>query len=277
MSFSRLVHHFFRWGQAATRRSAAPAPTMQRGMALIVVLWMLAALSLFAASLGTLVRDQAQQALVQRNLVQGQAIGEAAMYLALEKIQQENRRPVAETLAIAFAHHTVQIHFQPWAGLVNINQAPAPTWKALLQGAAGLSAQQAGALAQTIVSTREQMRQEQARAFSQPWEAVQDILQVPGLGYGTYIQLQPYLVASEKNTRTVGQNAAPPELLRWLQAQAPEQIHASVDNDGLYTLEASVPFPDGMVRVKRHLAWQKHPATGLPWVLLASTAAWHPQ
>ena len=195
---------------------------MQRGMALIVVLWMLAALSLFAASLGTLVRDQAQQAQVQRNLVQGQAIGEAAMYLALEKIQQENRRPVAETLVIAFAHHTVQIHFQPW-------------------------------------------------------EAVQDILQVPGLGYGTYIQLQPYLVASEKNTRTVGQNAAPPELLRWLQAQAPEQIHASVDNDGLYTLEASVPFPDGMVRVKRHLAWQKHPATGLPWVLLASTAAWHPQ
>lgn len=52
---------------------------MQRGMALIVVLWMLAALSLFAASLGTLVRDQAQQAQVQRNLVQGQAIGEAAM------------------------------------------------------------------------------------------------------------------------------------------------------------------------------------------------------
>lgn len=251
-------------------------PRAQRGMALIIVLWMLAALSLFVASLGGLVRDQARQASVQRNLMQGQAVGEAAMYLALQQLQQENRRPAAESIAVAFAGYTVQVRFQPWSGLVNINQAPQATWKALLQGAAGLGAQQAGALAQAIVDARERTRKEQEGAFRQPWATLQDLLQVPGLGYGIYIRLQPYLVASARNARTVGQNTAPPELLRWLQAQAPEQLHAGGDSDGLYTLEAWVPLPDGMVRVQRHLSWQRQTSTGLPWALLASSAVWRP-
>ena len=59
-------------------------------MALIVVLWMLAVLSLFAASLGSQVRDRANQALVQRYLVQGRATGEAALFLALQQLQQQN-------------------------------------------------------------------------------------------------------------------------------------------------------------------------------------------
>ena len=75
----------------------------QRGMALIVVLWMLAVLSLFAASLGSQVRDRANQALVQRYLVQGRATGEAAIFLALQQIQQQfgqvefpQRRPLRD-------------------------------------------------------------------------------------------------------------------------------------------------------------------------------------
>ncbi len=83
--------------------SAAMLPSRstisQRGMALIVVLWMLAVLSLFAASLGSQVRDRANQALVQRYLVQGRATGEAAIFLALQQIQQQPIRGI-------------QLHFQ---------------------------------------------------------------------------------------------------------------------------------------------------------------------
>lgn len=252
------------------------SPSSQQGMALIIVLWMLAALSLFVASLGGVVRTQAHQTLVQRNLVQAQAVGEAAMYLALQKLQQENRRPTLERIPVAFAGQRIEVQFQPWSGLVNINQAPVATWRALLQGAAGLGAQQAAALAQAIVATREQMRQQQERAFPQPWDMPQDLLQVPGLDYGIYIRLQPYLVASTQTNRSVVQNAAPQQLLRWLQAQAPDQLQVGSDNDKLYTVQALVPLSDGTVQVQRHLAWQNQSSVGLPWALLASTAVWRP-
>lgn len=256
-------------------RSAAPAS--QRGMVLIVVLWMLAALSLFAANLGSLVRDQAQQISVQRHLVQGKATGQAAIYLALLTLAKENRRPEVESLAVNFSDQTVAVQFQPWSGLVNINQASAAVWKSLLQGAGGLGAQQANQLAQTIVDFREQLRQQQGRVFAQPWDTAQDVLQVPGLGYSTYTKLQPYLVASAKKTSTIAQPMAPPELAQWLQAYAPEQLRSSPDNDGLYTVTAWVPVQDGTVRVQCHMAWQSQPATGLPWTLLASTAIWQPR
>lgn len=252
------------------------APFLLRGMALIIVLWMLAALSLFAASLGGLVRNQAQQAAVQRNLVQAQAAGEAAIYLALQKMQQENRRPTLEQVSVDFAGQRIEVQFQPWSGLVNINQAPVATWRTLLQGAADLGAQQAAALAQAIVATREQMRQQQERAFPQPWETPHDLLQVPGMHYGIYIRLQPYLVASTQTSRSVVQNAAPPPLLRWLQAQAPEQLQAGSDNDRLYIVQAWVALSDGAVQVQRHLAWQHQSSTQLPWLLLASSATWQP-
>ena len=135
----------------------------QRGMALIVVLWMLAALSLFAASLGSQVRDRANQALVQRYLVQGRATGEAAIFLALQQIQQQGKRLGIQNVEVSFAGQTIAVHLQPWSGLVNINRATENLWTALLIGAAQLSRPQAQVLARAIVQQRQQQTQNAGR------------------------------------------------------------------------------------------------------------------
>ena len=117
---------------------------------------MLAALSLFAASLGSQVRDRANQALVQRYLVQGRATGEAAIFLALQQIQQQGKRLGIQNVEVSFAGQTIAVHLQPWSGLVNINRATENLWTALLIGAAQLSHPQAQVLARAIVQQRQQ-------------------------------------------------------------------------------------------------------------------------
>lgn len=246
----------------------------QRGMALIVVLWMLAALSLFVASLGSQVRDQASQALVQRHLAQGRAAGEAAILLALQQLQQAERNPGAEVLQVAFAGQVITVRLQPWAGLVNINRASDSLLAAVLMGAAQLPRAQAQALAHAIVQRRQEDAQD---SRSGPWETTQDLLTVPGMTYPIYLRLQPYLVASADSRSTVAQETAPQALRTWLQAAAPEQLHASADNGRLYTVTAQVLIPDqGSVLVQRPLVWSRQASTGLPWVLLATTTIWQP-
>lgn len=259
-----------------TARAASPAPRhpLQRGMALIVVLWMLAALSLFAASLGSQVRDRAQQALVQRHLVQGRALGEAAIFLALQQRPQTQRDGGAEAVPVAFAGHTIAVRWQSWAGLVNINRANESLLTALLMGAAQLSRPQAQLLAQAIV----QQRQEESQSAREgPWESVQDLLTVPGMTYPLYTLLQPYLVASTDSRTTVAQNLAPPQLRTWLQALAPDQLHTSADNGKFYTVTAEVVIDgQGSVLVQRPWVMYRQPSTALPWTLQASRVFWQP-
>ena len=254
--------------------SSYPARSTQHGMALIVVLWMLAALSLFAASLGMLVRDRASQALVQRQLTEGRAAGDAAILLALQQWQQKARRPGAETVHTNFAGDVIPVHFQPWAGLVNINHAPETVWTALLVGAAQVPRSQAQALAHTIVQQRQALAQTTRQG---PWEAPQDLLAIPGIHYTLYYNLQPYLIASTDSRSTIVQDAAPVALRNWLQSMAPEQLQASNDNGRLYTVTAQVSVPEqGTVFVQRTLSWNRDDYTGLPWTLLAANTTWQP-
>src|SRR2546427_13011911 len=51
---------------------------VERGMALVLVLWIVAALAVFASSLGGVVRQEAAVGGVSRNLATGRAAGEAA-------------------------------------------------------------------------------------------------------------------------------------------------------------------------------------------------------
>lgn len=250
---------------------------MQRGMALIVVLWMLAALFI-CGRLGTLVRDQAQQALVQRNLVQGQAIGEAAMYLALGK-NPARKPPPRGRKPWLLPLHTIRcksIFSRGLAWSISTRHLLPPGRRCPPRSrpecAAGWCA---GA------NHRQHPRANAPRAGK-------GLFQLGSSGHppGSWLVL---VTALTYNCNLIWSPARkiPVPLVRMqphqnfcvgFQAQAPEQIHASVDNDGLYTRGiGSLSRWNGARKAASGFCWQKHPATGLPWVLLASTAAWHPQ
>ena len=249
------------------------------GSALIIVLWLLAALALLAAGVGQLVRDQARYSLAHQQLLQGQAAGEVAIYLALLQWQAEGEQPQPsrDTVEVDVDGLPITVEFQPWTGLVNINHAADGLWAALLMGAAGLPQGAANALGQAIVEARQTLRETGPNPPPGPWETIQDLLLVPGMDYSVYAAIAPYVVAHQDGQSGVHAELAPEELQQWLQAGASEQLLSSTDNGKFYTVTAWVPTNSpAVVKVQRDLLWQSQDLSGLPWTLLASRASLQP-
>ncbi len=139
---------------------------VERGMALVLVLWIVAALAVFASSLGGVVRQEAAVGGVSRNLATGRAAGEAAIYLALQRMAtrpEALREPVLEPVTLP-GGQIVEVEVVPWSGLVDINGATPELLAVLFQHAAGLSQGAAMAMAQTVRQARDAMRQQSGSA-----------------------------------------------------------------------------------------------------------------
>ena len=122
------------------------------GMALIAVLWIVAALSLLVVGMAQTVRQQIRVAGTQRDEVVGQALGEAAVALTLQALQVSAERPRGVTqLTQAFGGVEMEVELMPLDGLISLNGASAPLLTAALKIAGGMDASAAEALAHSLV------------------------------------------------------------------------------------------------------------------------------
>ncbi len=182
-----------------------------RGMALIAVLWVLAAFGVLVASLGYSVRQQARLVAGERDAVVAQALADGAIQLALQQLQVARSRPTALTRSpVEFAGHAITVTLQPLSGLIDLNGAQPPLLAALLQVAGGLPPGAAEPLAQQLVEWRGARPDGGA-----PWhfEAVEDLLLVPGIDYPLYERLRPLLTADGESQAGVAPLAALPDVL----------------------------------------------------------------
>ena len=65
----------------------------QQGVALIAVLWIVAALAIVVAGISYSVRSELRQVAVSRDMVQAKARAEAAMVLVLQQMSSSDKRP----------------------------------------------------------------------------------------------------------------------------------------------------------------------------------------
>ena len=231
-----------------------PTPPTRRaaGMALIAVLWIVAALSLMVMGLSGTVRQQIQIIGNQRDQVSGQAAGEAAIALALQALQVAPQRPAgSSTLALSYGGLDIAVELAPLNGTISLNGAGVPLLAALLQGAGGLDAGRAQALAGELVAWRDGRpdvdptapgaASVQARRF----EATEDLLLVPGVDYALYARIAP-LVNADLNTGQVNPLAAPPAVQALLAAAGLQSPPAGGGTD-VYRLQARVPLEAGKI------------------------------
>ena len=116
----------------ATGRAAA-------GMALIAVLWIVAALALLVSGMTETVRRQVRQTSAVRDAVSAAAAGQAAIQLALQDLQANAQRPDALMRRdIDFDGVPISVELLPVTGLVSVNGAPAELLQAVLTYAGGL-------------------------------------------------------------------------------------------------------------------------------------------
>lgn len=239
--------------EQAVPRPPTPPARRAGGMALIAVLWIVAALSLMVMGLSGTVRQQIQIAASQRDQVSGQAAGEAAVALALQALQAGTERPAgASTLTLPYGGLAIAVEFAPLNGLISLNGAPAPLLAALLQSAGGLDAGRAQALAGALVAWRDGRPDVdptapgaagvQARRF----EATEDMMLVPGVDYALYARIAP-LVSADLGGGPVNPQAAPPAVLAVLAASGLPSAPAGGGRTDLYRLQARVPLEAGRI------------------------------
>jgi general secretion pathway protein K len=256
------------------RRSAARGK--QHGMALVAVLWIVAALGILVTGMVQAQRGEIRLVSSTRQTVQAGALGSAAVQLVLQDMASRttpvNRMARTE---VSFAGTAMTVEVTPLNGLIDINRAPAALLAALLAVAGELDAERAGALAQAIVASR----QPSGNAPGPRFEAVEDLLQLPGVDFPLYVRLSRLITTDSMGSGRVNPMAAPEAVLRVLSegdagraariAAARDAGETGVDTTGLtaqfldtapalrFRLVARVPLADG-----RHLLSSRMVETG---------------
>ncbi len=256
-------------------------------MALIAVLWVLAAFGVLVASLGYTVRQQARLVADERSAIVAQALADGAIQLALQELQVSPRPPEALVRSVVeFAGHSIAVTVQPLTGLIDLNGAPPPLLAALLQVAGGLPPPAAQALAQQLIEWR---GNRPADGGSTPWhfESVEDLLLVPGVDYPLYERLRPLVTTDGASSTTVAPLAALPDVLAVLTqgdvaragqiAAARDSGQPGVDLTALdpqlarggasdrYRIQAEVPLDTGKIATFARTVLISQSIVGVPW------------
>lgn len=263
-----------------------------RGLALLAVLWITAALAVLAQGLVLGLREDLA---VARGLQQGVQLGARADAALLGLIQGLlQRRPLllrqVERLVGEDAEGPIELRIEPLNGWIDLNRAPAGLLQALLMHRAAWPETAARAQAQAWLAWREQPRPD---GRPQGFEAIEDLMQVGGLDFATYTQIEPCLTVEAAGTGRVNPLAAPPAVL-WVlaggQAARAEALASRRESAGVtldttalepgwtevaptsrVRLVAALALPDGRTfeRVWRvSLAPGQSPSSGLPWRVL---------
>lgn len=279
------------------RRHRHPALRHSRGMALLAVLWIVAALSIIATGITRTLRQEGRAITLARQEVEAQALGDAAIQIALQALRA-NQQPLARAILVDIGYRGVvmQVQLMPLNGLIDINTASQPLLQRLFAVAGGLAPDAAQALAQTVMQVRQQR---DARGGPQRFEAEEDLLRVPGIDYDLYARLAGLLTADLRGSGRVNPLAAPVEVLTVLAggdaaqaaqiAAARDAGQAGVDTSALdgslletsasrrLRVQARVPLADGgFMRVSRSVDLDARTPDGAPWLTFRTAAGLEP-
>ena len=256
------------------------------GLALVAVLWLIAALSIIVAGLLQSVRTEARLGAQWQADAQAGAAAEAVMQLALQSLVAAGK-PIDHltTGQFTWQDQAIAVQAMPLNGYIDLNAAPPELLAQMFQTAAGVAPEQANALAQAVLRERTQPG---ASGVPPGFEAVEDLLRVPGIDYPLYARVAPLLTADlMAGSGRVNPLAAPPSVLRVLAgggdaatqyaaaraagdaaASAPGMNTAWLDTAPARVLElqALVPLADGArIRVVRRYSLAAQRLDGLPW------------
>ncbi|MCL1961097.1 MAG: general secretion pathway protein GspK [Desulfovibrionaceae bacterium] len=268
-------------------------------MALVAVLWIVAALSIMATGLTYTVRQQIQVVGMVRDQASGQAIGEGAAALVLQDMlaHSEQRVTGVASTQVSYGGAEVTVDVAPLNGWIPLNGAGEPLLTALLATAGGLDQGQAQALAARLIEWRDGRPEIDptspggASAQSRRFEATEDLLLVPGIDYALYARIAP-LVSADVIGGQVNPQAAPAEVLAVLaqgdaglvgQFMAQRTSGPGADTSGfngaflgsgggganIYRLRVRVPLEAGKILLlTRDVALGAAYSRTAPWVVL---------
>jgi len=260
----------------------------QRGLALLAVLWVVAAMGLAVTGIVHMVRNEIKAAGLERQIVMASARADAFILLALQNMQASAREPGngPHKLAVTFEGEDSAVSVLPLNGLIDLNSAPVKLLAEMYRYAGGLSQQEAQTLAQATQETRQVKN---SKGVQQNFDAIEDLLQVPGMTYNLYAKLAEIVTADIRNgSGRVNPLSAPLGVLQILAGgnmarAAALAAQSSADAKAMDTsffdpelvdmasstnlrLRTQVALPsDGFLQKTWLIYWGVDPRSGLPW------------
>lgn len=265
----------------------SPITRSQKGMALIAVLWMVAALGIIVTGMVHAVRSEVRLVSGARQLVSGAAVGDAAIHMVLQEMAVSAEPPKRlVTVNVTYQGQVVAVQVLPLNGLIDINNAPPALLASLFANAGKVGADAAAALAQAAVEAR---TNKGPTGQPERFEANEDLLRVPGMTYTLYANISDLITAAQPGSGGVNAMAAPEAVLAVLAGGNMDRagsVAASRDAGGVGTdttttlnsgyvdnavtqrfrLQARVPLQDGAaLLVSRSVDLSDDVKGGLPW------------
>jgi len=281
-------------------------PHAQRGVALLLVVWLIA---LLTALIGAFAITARVESLQGRLLAQGsvvQEIARAGLEYALLRVADPDARtrwtPDGRAYGWNYAGSQVQVQLVDESGKVDLNQADAQTLTGLLR-AVGVEAAQAQQLAGAVVDWRDSDPLSQPGGGAEdpdyaaaglsygakdaPFESVAEVEQVLGWTPQIYARVRPYLTIYGGRSRPDPTYAQGPVLVAL--GMAPTLVLAQRQGTtgqpalvgqgtGTYSIESRARLPDGRQAVLRAVVRAGGgPTPGSMYTTLRWEEGWEPR
>lgn len=207
-------------------KTSAHAPAA-RGVALVAVLWMVAALSIMVLGLSHVLKGESRMTGQQQRAALETGLADAAVRLVLVDLQRNRQQEITVPTVrdVQYMGRDIRVEVIPLNGWIHLNQAPPALLANLLVHGARMSADQAQALAQAMVEYRQRPG---PNGQSSLFHSVEDLLQMPGMPWEAYLAIAPLLTVDlDSNTQLPNARAAPEGVLHVL-AQGRQDVVASI-------------------------------------------------
>ena len=193
------------------KRNAVRRGKAARGMVLIAVLWMVAALSVLVTGLAYTVRQEVRLASMSRQVLLASAAADGAIHLVIQSLKLKPVLPSqSSSTTISYAGIPVRVRVLPLNGLIDINNAPKDLLVNLLVVAGRMARPLAEGVAQTLVEMRS-LKDKRGAVLG--FEASEDLMSVPGIDYDVYARLAPLITADLRGTGKINPLSADADVL----------------------------------------------------------------
>jgi general secretion pathway protein K len=216
----------------------------QSGVALAIVVWFLAAMSLLVAGI-------VSQAKVDTRMAQGHvarahavAAGDGAIQLMLAALQSKQikgyRGRGVPQLDFEVGEQDVNVSLVPVAGLIDLNGASRELLVELFAGSGTESAEDAQILAENVMKWRDQISASTRQ--KQKFNSLQDLLRVEGVGRTLFENIRDSVAVAAVASRGVDWMSAPESVLRVLNGGKDDVVTSVLSSrEGSFSPSNSIP------------------------------------
>lgn len=230
------------------RRGLRGVPERQAGVALAVIVWFLAAMSLLLAGMAMQARTDIKLTQLHVTRARAEAAADGALQLALAQMLLQQQMGELDA-ALPFVSEQsvgglqVRVLLQPLAGLIDLNLAPESLLFKLFAVVEGVDEERALLLARSVVEWRlatatagdDASAAEEQMGLGARFEAIEDLLQVPGIGRREFDAVRDAIYVSQQGQSGVDWASAPVTVLQALgdldEEAAREMARARTDGE----------------------------------------------